>query len=185
MPSNYLLCGLHVCCDIALPGLLPWPGDGAADIAIRLGPVPDRLPGVAGKALQVAPGGTLRVEIDDVASFLLEEGRSVTVAPAGGCTDRDLALFLLGSIFGLLCHQRGLYPLHASTMAIGGRAFAFAGDSGAGKSTTAAALLQLGHTLLSDDISVIDLNAGGHPRIAPAADRSDAPALPLPGLSAL
>ncbi|WP_404366249.1 hypothetical protein AB5I39_10505 [Sphingomonas sp. MMS24-J45] len=173
MPK-YCLCGLRIASDFPLGGAsLVEDEAGAdaagshADIRIVAGSVPDRLEGARGTRFQVAPDGAVRVNIRDVGAFLVEGGRHVTVAAAPGVSEPKLALFLLGTVFGFLCHQRGLFPLHASTIEIGGRAFSFAGDSGAGKSTTAAALIELGHTLLSDDISVIDLS-GAQPMILPA-----------------
>jgi hypothetical protein len=57
--------------------------------------------------------------------------------------------------------QRGHLCLHASIVRIGGSVVALAGDSGAGKSTTAMALRARGHALLTDDVAIIDL---GHDR---------------------
>lgn len=155
---DYCLCGLHVSSDFVLPGVPAWLGPGEPDITIKPGHVPDRLPGARGNTFQVAPDARVRVLFPRVGAFLVEVGRRVTFEAAPGATDKDIALFLLGSVFGLLCHQRGLFPLHASAVGMNGWAYAFAGDSGAGKSTTAAALVQLGHPLLSDDVSVIDLS---------------------------
>lgn len=155
---HYCFSGLHISCEFVLPGVLAWEGGGAPDITIAPGPVPDRLPGAHGNTFQVAGDATVRVQFPRVGTFLVEDGRRVTFAASPAATNRDIALFIQGSVFGLLCHQRGLFPLHASAVEIGGRAVAFMGDSGAGKSTTAAALLQLGHPLLSDDVSVIDLS---------------------------
>nr|WP_246499488.1 hypothetical protein [Azospirillum soli] len=56
----------------------------------------------------------------------------------------------------MLCHQRGTPPLHASVIEIGGQGVAIAGDAGAGKSTTARALMKRGHRLLTDDQAIVD-----------------------------
>lgn len=155
---DYCLCGLHIASDFALPGVPAWQGTRAPDVTISAGDVPDRLPGTHGNTFQVAADDRVRLYFPRVGAFLVEGGSRVTFAATPTATSKDIALFLLGSVFGLICHQRGLFPLHASAVEIGGRAFAFAGDSGAGKSTTAAALVQLGHPLLSDDLSVIDFS---------------------------
>jgi hypothetical protein len=60
---------------------------------------------------------------------------------------------LMGLGLGTLCYQRGFIPLHASAVAIGGRAVALAGRHGTGKSTLAAKLADRGHLVLSDDIA--------------------------------
>jgi hypothetical protein len=75
--------------------------------------------------------------------------------------------FLLGPVLGLLLRLRGVACLHASAVAIGGRAVAFVGSAGAGKSTTAAAFARRGHSLLSDDIVALS-EVGRAFRVAPA-----------------
>jgi hypothetical protein len=64
----------------------------------------------------------------------------------------DAATYLLGPVFGLLLRLRGTICLHASAVAMGGQAIALVGAAGAGKSTTAAALAQLGLSVLCDDV---------------------------------
>lgn len=73
----------------------------------------------------------------------------------------DATTYLLGPILGFLLRQRGVVALHASCGVIDGRALALAGGPGAGKSTTAAALAQLGHPTLSDDIVTVRPNGDG------------------------
>ena len=189
---SYALCGLKVESDLALPDLLPWTGDErAADIEIRLGDVPDRLEHAVhgGPLLQVAADGACRYAIANVAAYLVEDGRRVTVRPRMDPDAADVRVFLLGSVFGILCHQRGLLPLHAGCVEIGGRAVAFAGDSGAGKSTLTAAFLRRGHAVLADDVTVVDLAAPGGPLVLPSfpriklwRDAMDGLGLPADGL---
>jgi hypothetical protein len=64
----------------------------------------------------------------------------------------DAAIYLFGPVLGILLRLRGEICLHASAVAIGGRVAVFAGDAGAGKSTTAAAFARKGHPVVSDDI---------------------------------
>lgn len=68
---------------------------------------------------------------------------------------------LVGIGLGLLLHRRGVTCLHGSVVSVGGRTIALLGDSGAGKSTTAAALVAEGGTLISDDIAVLRSDGGG------------------------
>jgi hypothetical protein len=56
--------------------------------------------------------------------------------------------------------MRGLVPLRAATVEIGGRAVAIAGHSGAGKSAVAAALAQRGHAVLADAVTVASAEGG-------------------------
>jgi hypothetical protein len=85
-------------------------------------------------------------------------------------------------MFGVVLHQRGVYALHASCVAIDGVGLAFAGPSGSGKSTLVAALLRRGATFVSDDICALALDPPAAPRVWPGASRLK---LDLPGMSAL
>lgn len=190
---HYLLCGLRVSSELPLPELFPWVGDGRpADVEILLGDVPPFLddPGHVGPFLQTSSNGACRYEIADVAAYLIEDGRRVTVAPRVALDSPAIRVFLFGSVFGLLCHQRGLLPLHASCVEIDGKAVAFTGPSGAGKSTLAAAFRRLGFPLLADDVTVIDFAAPGEltvlpsfPRVRLWRDTMDAMGLSHAGLS--
>lgn len=171
---SYALCGLVVASDLPLPDLLPWTGDDRApDVEIRLGDVPARLasPVYEGPVLQVAADGTCRYAIADVAAYLVEDGRRVTVRPWMAPEAPDIRVFLLGSVFSILCHQRGLLPLHAGCVEVGGRAVALAGHSCVGKSTLTAAFLRRGHAVLADDVTVVDMNSPGGPLVLPSFPR--------------
>jgi hypothetical protein len=87
--------------------------------------------------------------------FLVSNGDRVDIEPAADAHEIDLRLYLLGSVFGALCHQNEFLPLHASAIERGGRVTAFLGESGAGKSTLAAFLTRRGHTVISDDICLL------------------------------
>lgn len=78
---------------------------------------------------------------------------------APGVPIANVSTYLLGSVFGALCHQNGLFPLHASAVAYGEFVTAFAGDSGAGKSTLAACLARRGLRIVADDICLLDSGA--------------------------
>ena len=51
--------------------------------------------------------------------------------------------------------KRGIEPLHSTTVVIDGKAVAFLGDSGYGKSSLGAAFLEAGYPLLTDDLLVL------------------------------
>lgn len=171
---TYALCGLKVVSDLSLPELLPWAGDEReADVEIRLGDVPRQLdaPVHEGPLLQVGGDGSCRYVIPGVAEFYLQGGRRITLRPLMAPDAADIRLFLLGSVFGFLCHQRGLLPLHAGCVEIDGKAVAFAGPSGVGKSTLTAAFLRQGFRVLADDITVVDVAAPGGPTVLPSFPR--------------
>lgn len=107
------------------------------------------------------PGMLLRV-VPGVGRFLALEGRRLEYWREPGALPGTVEAMLQGGVFGALIHQRGELPLHATTLVHPGRdlAVAVAGDSGAGKSTTAFALIRRGWVLLSDDLSRITLEDG-------------------------
>jgi hypothetical protein len=150
------LCGWCVASDLPLPELLPWTGDRREpDVTIRLGSVPPVLddPIFAGPVLQIAADGSCRYEIAAVAAFLIRGGHDIVVQPRDDAPPSDVSTFLLNAVLAILCHQRGLIPLHASCIEIAGQAVAFAGPVGAGKSTLAAAARRAGHRILTDDVT--------------------------------
>jgi hypothetical protein len=79
-----------------------------------------------------------------------------------GLTPRDAEEYLLGPVFGLILRLRGFSCLHASAVVANSRAILLAGDSGAGKSTTAAAMAERGHAILSDDLVPIVRSGDRH-----------------------
>jgi hypothetical protein len=64
----------------------------------------------------------------------------------------DTVTYLLGPVLGFVLRIRSVTSLHASAVVCEGKALAFVGMPGAGKSTTAAAMAQRRHAVLSDDI---------------------------------
>jgi hypothetical protein len=70
----------------------------------------------------------------------------------------EIALF--GMVFALWHERRGTVTLHGSAAAVGGRAVAFLGDKGAGKTSVAAAHVAAGHAFLTDDLLVVEQGEG-------------------------
>jgi hypothetical protein len=73
---------------------------------------------------------------------------------------------LLGAVMGVVLGQRGKLVLHAGSVQVGGRAIAFLGDSGQGKSSLAAALVARGHHLIADDVTAVEFDP--FPAVVPA-----------------
>ena len=63
---------------------------------------------------------------------------------------------LVGPVLACVLRLRGRLCLHACVVAMGKQAIAIVGDTGAGKSTTAAALVSQGYPMLADDVAVLD-----------------------------
>lgn len=164
-PNRYSLFGLRIGSDLELPELFQ--SDGPADVRIEEGRVPTG--GQFGPGAHPVEGGALLV-VDKTARYFVADGSRIVVQPEEGASSRNVRLFLLGSAFGLLLHQRGLLPLHANAVEIDGRAVAFAGGPGAGKSTLAAWFSDRGFALIADDVAVIDFE-GKTPIIQPGLPR--------------
>lgn len=155
--GQYRLCDWLVLSDIPLPELPAWSGDDRPhDLRITVGEVPALIEDakLVTPVLQVdAAGRRARFHIEAVATFLVEDGRRITVQPRVALDAPDIRLFLLGTPFGLVCHQRGVLPLHAAAVEVDGEAVVFAGESGVGKSTLAAAFWRRGFPVIGDDVA--------------------------------
>lgn len=163
MSFDLTLCGWRVRSALPLPELLPWQGDNRpVDVEIVVDAIPARAdaPVFALPHSKLWADGAFLLALEKVGRFLVEAGRRVVVEPSASANESELRTFLLGSVLGVLCHQRGLLPIHASAVRIDGRAILVAGDSGAGKSTLAAALGARGHALAADDVAAFDPASG-------------------------
>ncbi len=159
--------------EIPLAELVPATSPGERPIVdIRLGKLPDQLPNSrpASWGLQVSEDGVM-LTVTGAARYLVRGGREIVVDAATGNSERKVRLFLLGSALGILCHQRGLLPLHANAIVANGGAYAFAGPSGAGKSTLAAHFSRAGYEILCDDVCVISFDEAGQPSAWPGLPR--------------
>ena len=169
MVQSYQVSGLSVVSEIALPGLIADTSETAPpQVTIRRGPVPRNLPAptTSGPTWEVG-GKQFLLRIPDIARFLLNDGREIVFAPESEETVADIPIFILGTVFGILLHQREQIVLHASAVRVNGRAVVFCGTSGAGKSTLAAALAQRGYPLVTDDVCTLTVDGSGAPRVYP------------------
>src|SRR5271168_7580 len=113
---RYRVSGLSVSSDIELPGLFAGLSDSdSSEIVIARGAVPEMLDGAVatGPTWAMAPGKFL-LRIPGIVRFLLNEGRSVVYEDEGQAAPGDASAFLLGTVFGILLHQREQIVLHAS-----------------------------------------------------------------------
>lgn len=166
----YSVAGLRVESEVVLPGLISVPDLAMqeADVSIATGAVPDALEDASqsGPTWQSTDNRFL-LRIPNIARFLLSDGRRIVVETEQGTPQQEVAIFLLGTVFGILLHQRAQIVLHASSVRVGDKAVIFCGPSGAGKSTLAAALVQRGYPLVSDDLCALALEEGRTPHVQP------------------
>jgi hypothetical protein len=116
-------------------------------------------------------GREVFLEFPGVGRFLVRAGKEILVDPAPESDALEVRAYLLGTAFGVLCHQRGITPLHASAIDIADGGVAFVGASGAGKSTLVAALARRGHEIISDDVCFLQLDGKGNVRVRPGIER--------------
>jgi hypothetical protein len=86
---------------------------------------------------------------------LSRDGLRLRCAPHGS-HDHDWQRFLIAQVLPFAAAVRGLEVLHAGAVVIGGRALLLLGASGAGKTTLALALRQLGAGFLADDAVALE-----------------------------
>jgi hypothetical protein len=200
VPHKYVAFGLRIGCSMPLPdiNLAPsgsssavfgsesnQPGkallgsdicvadNDALDVVIQranLPPIPKILAGRSGLAIH-STADTAHLIWPECGQFLVRSGRTIEYRPASGRTEEDLHAPLLGVVLGIVLAQRGIFTLHASAVTIRGEAVGFIGEKGAGKSTTAAALLAQGHSLLTDDVLAIETMGANTPTVHPAFPR--------------
>lgn len=167
---SYFVHGLGIRSDLRLPELRP--RRVVPDVHVRLTNV-DAPDVVREDELNwlVGPDGAFFCGESAVGVVEVREGREIRVEPAGTTHNRRLLrLLVLGVALRALLHQRGLLVLHASVVVVNGQGIAFMGDHGVGKSTIAAACLDHGLRIVTDDIAAIDLS-GSVPLVYPGASQ--------------
>lgn len=156
-PADYILSGLRLCSDLPLPELVPAPETlNEAEVILRLGKTPETLekPVKSGVLYQAAPGRFL-LNMPGIARYFVQNGNEILVEPAPDSLAEEVRLFLLGSVWAALLHQRERLALHASGILTPQGAVIFMGMSGSGKSSLAAAFYQRGYPVLGDDTIAI------------------------------
>jgi hypothetical protein len=168
----YLIGGITLISEIALPELPLIQQQSATPhpVQVRLGAVANHLPG----AVELDPDcfatpAQYLLNIPGIARYLVTAGCEIVVDPDDSAPALDVRGYLLGSIFVVLCQQRGLLPLHASAVAGKSGVVAFLANSGQGKSTIAAHLARRGFRVLADDVCLIDATQPGSSMVIPTA----------------
>lgn len=161
--------GLVLRLPFSCPALTPAPEDAIPDVIVLNGVVPRYLaaPAAEGINWQAEPGRFLHRGGMRAGRFLVEGGERVTLERNLAAEDEMLCFHFLSAVLAAVLRQRGLLVLHANAAATPAGAVAMSGASGAGKSTTLAALLARGCAMLADDIVVLQKGQGGHVEVLP------------------
>lgn len=159
MPT-YSVHALVVDSELRLPELRRV--EAEPDVRLRVGEVPETPDQQVedGKMYRAGDGHYLRFT-GAGAVYGTDGDRLVVELEDGTDPDPDLfRWFALSHGFRILLYQRGYVVLHASATVVDGRAVAFLGKSGQGKSTTVAAWHAAGYPVLSDDVVAVDPDTG-------------------------
>jgi len=159
LPQSYFAYGLPILSSLPLPELMPEPSPDVHQVRICTGAVSPELEGrkMSGGLFETSPGRFL-LRLEGVARYLVADGDRIVIDAAAEADEDSVRLFLLGSVFGALLHQRGLLPLHASGIETSKGAVLFAGASGTGKSALAATFHARGYRVIADEICALDRN---------------------------
>jgi hypothetical protein len=172
--AAYRLAGLRVVSDFPLSGLPVCRNNAPAQhqVMIRRAHVPEALPSIAATFPNGQYNGkAVLLDFPGVARFLLRDRDEILVDPAPSSNDGEVRAHLLGTTFGVLCHQRGIPPLHASAIDTADGCVAFVGESGAGKSTLVAALAARDYQVIADDVCFFHLGEKGDVQAWPGINR--------------
>jgi hypothetical protein len=179
----YRAYGLSIFSNTPIPGLSPDPAPrGRGDVTLEIGAEPEwvgkalRLPSFCYHQLPAEPltedpafivtalGAMEFFELTytDGTRFVVDAaGTRVWGTWAPPLVFEDLVTYLLGPVMGFVLRRRGVTPLHASAVSIGGHAIIFSGAAQAGKSTTAAAIALRGVAVLCEDVAALKENTTG------------------------
>lgn len=158
MTHVYAAHGLRLAVPFPCPTLRP--AEGPADVTVEEGAVPRALdaPLLREEGFDAAPGRYLLRGGRYAGRFLVRDGCSIILERNPGCQDRFLEFHFLHSVLAALLRQRGHLVLHGNAVAGPDGAVVLCGASGAGKSTTMAALLWAGWQALTDDVTCLCLS---------------------------
>lgn len=168
-PFRYCHSGLSVASDIELPEWEAFALSGAGEPDVRI-VLSDRPSPECPADGSVAGLQTLRFAIEGIGAWQVEGGHTILLHPGLATRPEEVRLFTLGSAWGGLGYQRGFAMWHGSAVRIGEQTVLLCGDSGAGKSTMAAALCARGGVLVTDDLGRVEPSTRGA-LVHPASSR--------------
>jgi len=190
LTASYVVYGLRLAANIALPGLSPSFDSDVRDVEIWLkdwttfpSTFPELFENVYRSFHDADVRPNLRVGVlpgEQHFGFAYADGTRFVLDRRGGktwadwpeqCTLEDACTYLFGPVMGFLLRLRGTVCLHASAVAVGDHAIALVGTAGASKSTTAAGFACAGYPVISDDVVALADHKGqflvqpGYPRV--------------------
>ena len=110
----------------------------------------------------------LLITIKGLVKFYSPDVHTIHIEREAGVSDDDVVLYLLGTCLACLNMLRGVFALHGSAIHTEKGSLLFIGNSGVGKSTTAAKMIAKGYKLQADDVSFIYFDAHNQAWVYPA-----------------
>lgn len=110
------------------------------------------------------------MNVEGVASFYASRGNYVSMVVDPKATNANIELYLNGSVYGAILHQRKIMPMHGSCFVFNNKGIMLCGESGAGKSSLTASFVLDGNEFLTDDVTPI-LFSNDKPLIWTMSDR--------------
>ncbi|WP_271424091.1 hypothetical protein [Aequorivita sinensis] len=108
--------------------------------------------------------------VDGVGSFYASDGNYISLVIDPEASQASVELYLNGSTYGAILHQRKIMPIHGSCFVYNNMGIMLCGESGAGKSSLTASFCHNGSAFLTDDVTPIVFSEG-LPFILPLSDR--------------
>lgn len=110
------------------------------------------------------------MDVKNVGWFYAASGNFISLFLYPEATKPMVELYLNGSVYGAILHQRKILPLHGSSFIFENQGIMICGESGAGKSSITASFCKNGAKFLTDDVSPVVFK-DEKPYIKPLSDR--------------
>ncbi len=106
--------------------------------------------------------GSIYLSWPGLFEFLVSaDGLRIAARPGPKVSWESFYTYLFAQVLSFALLKQGIEPLHCTAVVLAGGAVGFLGDCGYGKSSLAAAFLQAGYPLLTDDLLVLKENGRG------------------------
>ena len=151
--NNYAAYNLIIQSEITFPELLPAGGNPQVTIRYQDIGVPWETNADGSRTFRNTPSELL-LTWNGIVRFLLTPSHEILVEPAPHVEEPMVRHLILGPVLGVLLYKMGMSVFHASAVTLPWGGAAFLARKGHGKSTLAAALVQRGGRLISDDLLV-------------------------------
>ena len=145
--------GLTLRTEIPIPGAMAASAGEAADIEVGYGTPAPWTERVAWGPYRAAGADLFDFTMPGLARYTVSDRRRITLTPAKGAAEEDIAAMLVATVLPALLWSRGDVVLHAAAASRSpkGPGWLLLGDSGAGKSTRLLRAIGAGAHAIADD----------------------------------